>query len=107
MAESRNRWFRPTLGGWLTLTNAVAWLLLIAFGEKIGDAIGPDAVLFVLLPFTIPLATCMILPSTGPGIADSHASVVAACLIIGANCFVWGYGIEGIVNLIRRRNRPR
>lgn len=84
------------------MANGLVWVIFILLADRIKHTIGADAGLFILLPFSLPLATCLILPSTGPGMTNTHAALVLGCIWIGLNCFVWGYGIACIVGLFRR-----
>lgn len=90
-ARSARFFGRPTRGGVLTILNAVLWLL-VAYGAMNGVA--PLVPLFFIL--SPPLAWCFVLPVLGNRSPGAGQALVMACVMIGANSFLWGYGLSWV-----------
>jgi hypothetical protein len=88
LARSR----KISLGGILSVANAVGWLVVF---------IAPDYVFirFIALALSVPLAMIIVPPvMDGPPYGG-----IPGCLLIGVNSFVWGYGVSLIwSNGVRR-----
>ena len=86
---------KPTLGGWLTIANGVAWILILVLPELVGN---PNVfALFIpiglLLSFPFVWCWCLFPSLGGPTIAD----VVEIAIVFGLNSIAWGYGVAWIV----------
>ncbi|MGC3968388.1 MAG: hypothetical protein QM775_13740 [Pirellulales bacterium] len=87
----------PTLGGWLSMANAVA-LYGLAFAGNHGDEFGyPMIGEYLVLALSVPIGWLFIRP-LGGCIDPIHSSdeLFFMCFMIGANCFAWGYGLAAI-----------
>ncbi len=97
----------PNLGGRLAILNACGWALLALFQFN-GGRQYPEVYVVAASILGFPI----VWPFLAPGAmiqSDFLAQfdIVAKCLLIGLNSFVWGYGISTMVRWIRRStNRP-
>jgi hypothetical protein len=89
----------PNRGGRLTILNCLLWLVV---------AIGVWTNLTPLLMLAIfawwPVAWLFVLPTMG---GMSKSNIVVACVAIGVNSFMWGYGIWGIETLFAMRRQRK
>jgi hypothetical protein len=84
---------RPTVGGWLTLFNIVIVLALILTHEYIPRVLVVGFILFLSLP----ISWIFILPCQPP---ITLPVVIAECLAIGLNAFLWGYGMAWLIRFL-------
>jgi len=100
---------RPDKAGVLTIINGLLW---VAIAYWLPTDNPSDAVLVTILI----LAVILSLPLAGPIFffhlfytdENTRRGVVASCVIIGVNCFLWGYGPFWLVRWHRmRKNLPR
>jgi hypothetical protein len=85
---------RPSRGGMLTIVNCLLWAVVL-----IGILIKENLLLLPALVACWPLAWVFILPTLD---GSSSTELVAACIMIGVNSFLWGYGISWLASLVGR-----
>lgn len=90
---------KPSLGGWLTIANLLAWLLLVGI-VKLGVPVPKFVFLAYWLLLSIPLASCCLLPKLGP---PSTVEIIASIVALVINAFVWGYGLAWFLQRATRR----
>ena len=82
-----------TRGGKLTIVNGLLWL-----GVAVGVATDTPPLLWPALVVCWPVAWLFLLPLFGR-ISMVGPELPVACLMIGVNSFLWGYGLSWVVSL--------
>lgn len=83
--------FPTSLGGKLTIVNAIGIVLCLLAGVLLGPL--EMVVLPVFFVLAFPFGIYSLIPSLdGPSYAD-----IVSCVVLGANSFVWGYGFAAIL----------
>jgi hypothetical protein len=85
------------LGGWLTIANCAVWPLLF-FATKTG--IHSGVIIISMLVFSAPVACFWIMPQVDYG--PTTTDIIGACILIGFNSFIWGYGLAAILKWLFR-----
>ena len=91
----------PTRGGWLTIVNCLFWavfFLWMHFGQPKFDHSIEVLVVVMAIPFSLPLAIFVILPTLDYSPTDSDAILEA--IVIGVNSVFWGYGLSFLIEFI-------
>lgn len=96
----------PSLGGKLAIVNCLSWVGffgLLQCGFFSPPAGVSEVFLTVVMAFlSLPLALPFLLPPMGP---PTEIEIITACIWIGINSFVWGYGIAWAWSKFFRRRR--
>jgi hypothetical protein len=90
---------RPTRGGMLTIVNCLLWAVVV-----LGLAARVPVLSLPALVACWPVAWLFILPTLGNRDGDT---LVVACVMIGVNAPLWGYGLSWALSLTVDRWRPR
>lgn len=106
-----------SLGGKLSLVNLNFWLiaLLLQRGGAASFLAEPLreyillAFIFLMLFFSLPFATCLLLPTVGTPPIPNLFEVVRDVLLLVLNSFVWGYGLAWCIERAAKyfRKQPR
>lgn len=98
--ESRGLFSKPTLGGWLTMLNAVGWVAFVAIARfgQIPDFI---AMTFVVV-FGLPLGCLCLMPGVGASFGR-----IPSVIAFGCNSFIWGYTIAAMYSAFRGSPKPK
>jgi hypothetical protein len=99
---------QPSLGGRLTIANAVAVLVLILAARFLNTPDLEWVWIVAIFALTLPFGWLALLPEGhGP---TQYWHVVWPCLVVGANSFAWGYGLAAILKWwfpsLRTKTKP-
>ncbi len=83
-----------TRGGKLTIVNCALWGIV-----ALGLAVNLPVLLLPALVVCWPVAWLFVLPTMGDRSRDAGVGLVVACVAIGANSLLWGYGISWLMSL--------
>ncbi len=92
----------PTRGGKLTILNCLLWASVL-----LGLAIDRQILMSPALIACWPLAWLFILPVLGDRSPSAGAGLVVACVAVGVNSLLWGYGISWLISLTTRQKELR
>jgi len=81
-----------TRGGKLTILNCLLWAIV-----AVGVATDAPPLLLPALVVCWPIAWLFIMPVFGR-VTPAGSTEVMACIMIGINSFLWGYGISWVVS---------
>jgi hypothetical protein len=86
------------------MLNAFLWLVM-AFGVKHGVQV----TLLLFFAVSPPIAWLFVLPTLGNRSPSAGATLVVACIMIGVNSFLWGYGLSWLWSKVAgtRSSAPR
>ena len=96
---------RPTLGGWLTIANCLAWaafILVTRPGPHELNGVIMAVVVVVFFIIAAPLAILFWLPTFGH---PSFDDIMAQSVMAGLNSILWGYGLAWVIRKIRAQER--
>lgn len=104
------RVWKPNLGGWLSMFNSAAWLLLYLLSQIAlrNEWLPPEVISVItigcLLPLSLPLVVIIfIAPESG---VQHDLGSVGFSIFIGINSFGWGYGLAAIIRWLSLRQKP-
>jgi len=101
----RSRFFgKLTLGGKLTMLNAFLVVSLIPLAlvlKAIGVQLSGIATFCYVFGLLFPLGMPLLWPNLSHG-GITLGETIGWCLLIGANSFVWGYGLAFIIHQFRK-----